>query len=41
MCREEGLGTSLHENGQKQWEQTHKDSELISQKAWDEDGNPK
>ena len=41
MSREVGLGTSWHENGQKEREATYKDGELISAKAWDKDGNPK
>ena len=35
-----GLGTKWYENGQKKEERTHKDGKLISEKRWDEDGNP-
>ena len=35
-----GLGTEWYENGQKSAEFTLKDGKLISEKRWDEDGNP-
>ena len=38
---QDGLWTWWHENGQKERETTHKDGELISEKRWDEEGNPK
>ena len=36
----DGLDTWWFENGQKRLEHTYKDGELISEKRWDEDGNP-
>jgi antitoxin component YwqK of YwqJK toxin-antitoxin module len=35
-----GLFTQWYENGQKKEEGTFKDGKLISDKSWDEDGNP-
>jgi|TARA_Y100000310_G_C20586674_1_gene765783 hypothetical protein len=35
----DGLWTMWYENGQKEYEQTWKDGEMISEKCWDEDGN--
>ena len=34
-----GIHTEFHENGQKSYEVTYKDGELISEKCWDKDGN--
>ena len=35
----DGKGTTWYENGQKAWERTYKDGELIEETYWDEDGN--
>ncbi|MDD9888608.1 MAG: hypothetical protein OXU46_08345 [Candidatus Marinimicrobia bacterium] len=37
--KEDGLWAGWHENGQKSYEVTYKDGELISEKCWDKDGN--
>tara|TARA_B100000676_G_scaffold257484_1_gene265326 strand:+ start:176 stop:526 length:351 start_codon:yes stop_codon:yes gene_type:complete len=37
----DGPQTSWYDSGQKKWEGTFKDGEKISDKRWDEDGNPK
>jgi antitoxin component YwqK of YwqJK toxin-antitoxin module len=37
--KEDVVYTGWHENGQKGWEGTYKDGELISEECWDEDGN--
>ena len=34
-----GSSIEKYENGQKSYEVTYKDGELISEKCWDEDGN--
>ena len=36
-----GLYTNWYENGQKSFEGTYKDGELISKKYWNEDGSVK
>ena len=33
----DGLYTEWYENGQKKWEMTFKDGEMISKKLWNED----
>ena len=35
----DGLYTNWYENGQKRFEGTYKDGELISKKEWNEDGS--
>ena len=35
----DGFWAGWHENGQKSYEETYKDGELISEKCWDKDGN--
>jgi len=35
----DGFWAGWHENGQKSYEVTYKDGELISEKCWDKDGN--
>ena len=37
----DGLYTNWYENGQKSFEGTYKDGELISEKYWNEDGSVK
>ena len=37
----DGLCTEWYVNGQKKWEMTFKDGEMISKKCWEEDGNEK
>ena len=39
--KEEGKWVEYHENGQKQYEGTFKDGNLISKKRWNEDGSVK
>jgi len=36
----DGLLTGWYDNGQKRSELNYKDGEKISEKKWDEDGNP-
>ena len=37
----DGLYTEWYENGQKKWEMTFKDGEMISGKKWNKDGSVK
>ena len=39
--KKEGKWTHWYENGQKKWEGTFKDGEMIKETYWDEDGNKK
>jgi antitoxin component YwqK of YwqJK toxin-antitoxin module len=33
-----GVQTGWHENGQKKWEETYKEGELVSEKYWNSKG---
>ena len=41
LIERDGLYTNWYENGQKWYELTNKDGELISKKYWNEDGSVK
>ena len=41
LIKRDGLYTNWYENGQKSFEGTYKDGELISKKYWNEDGSVK
>ena len=41
LIERDGLYTNWYENGQKSFEGTYKDGELISKKYWNEDGSVK
>ena len=41
LIERDGLYTNWYENGQKRFEGTYEDGELISEKYWNEDGSVK
>jgi antitoxin component YwqK of YwqJK toxin-antitoxin module len=41
LVERDGLYTNWYENGQKRFEVTYEDGELISEKYWNEDGSVK
>ena len=41
LIKRDGLYTNWYKNGQKSFEGTYKDGELISKKYWNEDGSVK
>ena len=41
LIERDGLYTNWYENGQKRFEVTYEDGELISEKYWNEDGSVK
>ena len=41
LIKRDGLYTNWYENGQKRFEGTYEDGELISEKYWNEDGSVK
>ena len=41
LIERDGLYTNWYENGQKRFEGTYEDGELISEKYWNEDGSRK